>query len=341
MKRTTAIPKGTRETVVLPLSLLHKPQSALYPPAVYASPLRCRARQVLDLPKAGNRLQLILGLMVVIGLGLAVPMILDCLLLLAELLPYLSEGASVLWLLVLYGVLFGGVLIFFTLPLACAVYRMAVLMTEVHRRTEAGLPPETVGVFECLYPFTSAKAYGRTLYVGARALGSLLLTLAPSVAVILVAAWWIPLVSGAVPPIVYVLLWVAHIAVACLALVGMLIWSARGWGFGYLVFSRPEVPIRQVREVFRGYRRNVGLPLWLMLSFSGWIAVSCLAVFIPFLLHTVPYMLLSWASYGRYLADIHVSVGVEPVFPHPIEEVELRVGTAEALSPEIHVTEAS
>ncbi|MBQ9779675.1 MAG: hypothetical protein IJW00_01900 [Clostridia bacterium] len=298
-KKDMAMPKGICMPETAEASLEHT--SPMLHPAVYAAPLKKRAREVLNGHHAENRLTLILGLLIVLGIGFAIPAILDCLLLLAEILGALSDGGEVLWPVILCYALSGLALLFITLPLLASLYRLAVLMTPVNAKEGDGVP--RVRLFELLYPFTSSRAYGRTLWVALRGVGGFLLTFLPGVLLIASAFWWIPLVSQGLPTIVYVLLWVTVIAAACVSLWGMAVWSLRLSGYAYLVFSHPETTLSQVRREFAVCRGSYILPLWLLLSFGGWIALSVVAVFVPFVLHTCPYMLLSHASYGRYLAE--------------------------------------
>ncbi len=276
---------------------------APFPALMYAVPLRKRAGAVLNAPFSDNRLTLVLAIMSVLGLSLAAPMILDSLLMLADLLSLLSQPAQTTWVLILHGCLMGIVFVFFTLPLWGALCRMAVLMTEAHRCAEVGKPAEKIGLGECLYPFTSWKAYGRTLYVALRGMGHLLLAILPSAAVMIAAFWWMPMVKFALSPLVYVLLWVGNIAVSCLLLVLMTVLLVRNAGLAYYVFACPTRSLKDSVRAFKNSPSTGLLPVWTMLGYTGWIMLSIVAVFIPFLLHTLPHMLLAGASYGRFLMD--------------------------------------
>lgn len=275
-------------------------------PLLYAAPLRRRAGEVLELAGTDNRLNLILGLIVVLSLGLAVPLILDCLLLMAELLSLLSGGAEVMWIGILYGVLLIGTTLFLTVPLAASVYRMAVLMTVSHAKATQGTVPEKIGVGECLYAFTSADAYKRSLLVGGRALGRTLLCIAPAGGILGVAAWGLPKLAGLVPSIVYVLAWVLCIALAVVSVWLLLCYVSRGAGLGYAVMAQPEKPVGEILAQFSAIPRNGSLPTWMALGHLWRIALSALAVCVPLLIHTLPHVLLSCASYGRFLLDTDI-----------------------------------
>lgn len=308
-------PKGVDSTEAFDISLRNT--GVDFPSAVYAKPLRKRAKTVLDGALSGNRLTLVLGIMVTIGLGFAVPMMLDCLLVIADVLSALSDKGEVLWPVVTYAVVAIVVFALFTLPLLVSLFRMAALMMEAHTNAEWGRPQKRIGLGELLYPFTSLHAYGRTLLVALRSVAGVVLVLVPPAALIVAAAWWVPLVSSGLPGVVHVLLWIFNISAACVALAFLAVWRARAAGFGYLVFCRPDVSVKELYQTFKSCRRTAALPLWLLLSFVGWSLVSLLAVFIPFLVHTLPYMLLSAASYGRFLSDTRPSETGETI---PVSE---------------------
>ncbi len=297
----TLIPKGPHHPEALPIPL-DGSRSDL-PPVLLAAPLKKRASRVLDHAASRNRLTLVLGLMCVIGLGFAIPMILDCLLVIAELLTALSDSGKVLWPVILYAAVLSAVTIFFTLPLTAALFRMAVLMTEAHERDGLDGQRATVGLGELLYPFTSARAYGRTLYVALRGIGLFLLAILPSILLIVASVYLIPMVGDISLPLVEFFLWLIVITAACLALTGLSRLTARGTGLGYFVFVNDEVPLKDLRRDFEQTpHRSASLPLWMLCTYLGWILLSIIAVFIPFVIHTLPHMLLSWASYGRYLS---------------------------------------
>lgn len=292
-------PKGLYQCEPYELSP-DKPVAGL-PDVLLSAPLKKRAGRVLDETSARNRLTLVLGLMCVIGLGFAVPMILDCLPVIGEILTALSDDGSVLWPSVVYGILLAVVSLLFTLPLVAALFRMAALMMARSEQARDG--GSAVGLGELLYPFTSARAYGRTMYVALRGLGLLLLSILPSVAVVIAAAYLIPMVGAATLPLVAFFLWLIAIPAACLLLILLSRTAAKGTGLAYLIFTCPERPIAELRRDFRkNPRRGAALPLWMLAGYVGQVILSALAVCLPLVVHVLPHMLLSWASYGRYLA---------------------------------------
>ena len=302
MKHTQPTPLGISRAPVC--AELYEPAEqqtdpARIPPVLAASLAKRRAKLLLDLPGKEHRLQLILAELLVIFLSLAVPMMLDCLSFLIYTLPYFTDVKNLTWLVILRGVLWGANALLIALPLLCGLYRMAVLMVRASEDT--GTP---IGAWECLYPFTSWRAYTRTLYVGIRALFRLILTLLPPVVILWGAAWGLPLLGKYCPPILSVVLWMLAIAAACLTLLGMALWNARGAGFAYRVFAHPEQPLFALSDTFRSTPRRASTPLLMRLSLAGWFLLSMLAVLVPLLIHTLPYILLTEAVYGQSLENV-------------------------------------
>ena len=238
----TLTPKGVYREEPPPRSL--ETCASDLPAALMASPLRKQAKDILDAPGTENRLTLILGILAVIGLGFAVPMILDCLLVVADVLSFLSESGEVLWPAVLCIVLNAAVLLLFTLPLAAALFRMAVLMTEAIRKDARGEAVQAVSFSEIFYPFSSWSAYGRTQLVAWRWLLGRLCLLGLPVAVIALAAWWIPLVGTA-----EFLLWVINIIVVLCLLILTACCLCRGAGRSYLIFLHPEMSVKESKTL--------------------------------------------------------------------------------------------
>ena len=276
---------------------------ARLPSSVRAAHIRKNAKIILDLPGRDCRLRLILAQIAVIALSLAVPLILDCLSLLIYALPYVTDGKIPVWLLILRGILWGANILLVVLPLLAGLYRMAVLSVQ-----RSGEPPQTsgenfvdFGVWEFLHPFTSLRAYTCTLYVGIRVLFRTILILLPSAVIMLSVIWGIPILGHSCPAVLTAVLWVLAIALSCLSLWGMTVWGARSAGLAYFVFAYPERNLWEITTAFKRFSRDAATPLWMRLSLLGWFLLSALAVLVPLLLHTVPYILLSEAVYGQSL----------------------------------------
>ncbi len=296
-------------------------QAADVPSALMATPLQKRAKVVLDAAGTDNRLTLILGILVAIGLGFAVPMILECLLVVSEVLSLLSETKEVRWPVILCIALNLAAALGFTLPLVTALFRMAVLMTEAHRKEQQGETVQNVSFSEILYPFSSRSAYLRTQLVAWRWLLGMLCLLGIPVAVIAAAVWWIPLLCEGLPSVVGFLLWAFNIIVALGLLTLTVFCLCRFAGLGYLIFRHPEISVKELRCRFKTYHRPVGLPFHLAVGHTGWTLLSLVAVCVPFVLHTIPLMLLTGASYGRYLEESNAATEDQLLSePDPAEE---------------------
>lgn len=302
MKHTQPKPLGISRSPVC--AELYEPAEqqadpACSPPVLAASQAKRKAKLLLNLPGREHRLQLILAELLVIFLSFAVPMMLDCLSFLIYTLPYFTDVKNMTWLVILRGVLWGANALLIALPLLCGLYRMAVLMVRDAENTAT-----SIGAWECLYPFTSWRAYTRTLYVAIRALFRLILMLLPPVGILWGAVWGLPLLGEYCPLILCVVLWMLAIAASCLALLGLALWNARGAGLAYLIFSHPEQPLFVISDAFRSTPRRVSTPLLLRLSLAGWFLLSMLAVLVPLLIHTLPYILLTEAVYGQSLENV-------------------------------------
>ncbi len=308
MKHTPSAPIGISRVPVCVELPDHTPPQAepvRIPPVLAAAQTKRKAKIFLDLPGRDHRLQLILAQLLVIFLSLAAPMILECLSFLIYTLPYFTDVENLVWLVILRGVLWGANALLIALPLLCGLYRMAVLMVRSSENccgSENSQAP--IVAWECLYPFTSWRAYVRTLYVGIRALFRLILMLLPPVGILGAAVWGLPLLGRICPPLLCWVLWMMAIAAACLSCWGMALWNARGAGFAYLVFAHPEQALFDLSDAFKRAPRDAATPLLMRLSLAGWFLLSLLAVLVPLLLHTIPYILLSEAVYGQALENV-------------------------------------
>jgi hypothetical protein len=92
------------------------------------------------------------------------------------------------------------------------------------------------------------------------------------------------------------------VCLLCLALSFLVLFlSGRRMGFGYFVFVHESLPLGEVNRYYRGFVRPLIPALCLRVSLAGWVALSAVAVFVPFVFHTVPYGLCCSAAYGRLL----------------------------------------
>ncbi len=309
MKHTSPTPIGISRVPTcaeLPEHTDPRAEPTRVPPALAASEIRRNARILLDLPRKDHRLHLILAQLLVILLSLAVPMMLDCLSVVIYALPYFTGVENFAWLVILRGVLWGANLILIVFPLWGGLYRLAVLMVKSVEplSNTANERFQSVSAWECLYPFASGHAYARTLYVCIRAVLRVILMLLPPAAILWGAAWGLPLLSKICPPVLCSMLWMLAVAAVCLTLLVMALWNARGTGLAYWVFAHPEQSLLDLSEAFKSTPKGAEIPLLMRLSLLGWFILSFLAVLVPLLLHTVPYMLLCEAMYGRSFASV-------------------------------------
>lgn len=314
------MPLGTDADTALP-----RPETEHTPPpsdVVYTASIKKRAKAALNDSMSDNRLTLVLALIVTLCLGVAVFLLTEPLLVLAELSSASGAvvAATVLW--VLYALISMGATILLTCPLLTSVYRMAVLMMNAHGTVNPDGTKRRIGLGELFYPLTSASAYGRTLFVTLRSLGCCALFVGPAAVIVIAAAYGISALSPHVIPLVVFCLWLLAALLVCASLWLAARWTARLSGLAYMVFSCPDVPIGALRQEFRARRRSPALPLWMLLSFAGPALLAFAAVMMPLLLHTGPYMLLSWADMSRFLWKKHESETAEILAVAPAEVSE-------------------
>ena len=256
------------------------------------------AHTILDAEGAGNRLTLVLGLFVATGMGLFIPILLDCV---ALLVPILGGTAGV-WFSVIYEVLFWGSLLFVTLPLCMAVYRMAVSMVSVHDALcpDTLMPPK-IRLYECLYPFTSAKAYKRTLVAGLQVVLHLGGTVLLPWCFVRLTNIWLPTIIEMTSAPVFMTL--AQIGVAILLGLVWLLVGCKYHGYAYLVFAHPEMSLKDCIKRHRNCKKPGKEALRLTWVSLGRGILGALLVWIPLFLHTLPSLMLSWAVYDRDLFD--------------------------------------
>ena len=267
-----------------------------------AALVRRRARAVLNgLGGRGNRLTLVLASLVLLTVAVGIYSLSAG----GYTIAFLLLGDSPWPDMIAYALL--GVLgVTVGLPLMASVFRLACLMTlrAYPGSVSHDLPvtqdvPEPVAIF---YPFTSLRAYGRSLAIGLEALGwtvlwagiplggfRLLCLLFDYLALQGVSALLCDLMTLAVFPL-------------CLGFGGLMLFlSGRRAGFGFLAFVHEDLSLGEINRYFHGFKRGFVRPFILRMSMVGWIALSILAVLVPFVLHTIPYGLCCGAVYGAEL----------------------------------------
>lgn len=263
-----------------------------------ASDIRHSARGVLD-GEGGQRLTLVLAVIAVLTAGVSAYALGSA----TYAVGFLLAGDS-LWLnLAAYGVV-GLLGILGVLPLMMGAYRLACLAYPP-RDNGVVLPRTAVSpsMGELLYPFTTLRAYGRSLALGLELLGWCIL-----VAVIPTAGEWgltvvldYLTVAGYMPEVWFEpLVSLGGLGFSSFGLL-MLFLSGYRAGFAYLAFVHDPLPLGEVNRYFKGFRRSFFRPLALRLSLLGWVVLSILAVLVPFVAHTIPYGMCCSAVYGGEL----------------------------------------
>jgi hypothetical protein len=153
---------------------------------------------------------------------------------------------------------------------------------------------------ELFYPFTSLRAYGRTMAVAMEGLGFAVLTVGVPILLFRLALLPLELLKGSFPFLHG--LAVAALVLICLAL-GLLAFflSGKRAGFGYFVFVHEGMTLTDVGRYYRGFKRPL-LPVFcLRVSLFGWYVLSVMGILLPFVLYTAPYGLCTAAVYSRNL----------------------------------------
>ena len=190
----------------------------------------------------------------------------------------------------------------FVLPLMGSLWRMACLMTAPDGEVVDGLPVSApqVTLTELFYPFTSLRAYGRTMAVMAESLLFLLAGLGVPILAFRLASHILDGVAD-FPPLFRTLI------LAAVVFLGI------GWGFlvflisgcraglGYFVFVHENMLLTDVCRYYRCFRRPLFPAFCLRVSLLGWVALSVAGICVPFVFHTIPYGLCCFAQYGRTL----------------------------------------
>ena len=274
--------------------------------ALSAAEIRRRGRAILD-GGGGQRLTLILA--VITGLAAAVGVFV-----LGEMVyisGYLIFGSQ-LWLTVAYYAVMGVAGVFGLLPLLVGIYRPACLaypprdngvilpsLTHSPEKTSGQFPALT----EIFHPFTSWRAYGRSLAVGLEILGWFAGMIAiPVAGYRYLTILWDYLTAAGYLPEGFQGLLTSLTMLGCISF-GVLALFLSGYraGFAYLAIVHEDLPLGEVNRYFGGFRRSFVRPFALRLSFAGWVAVSIVGILVPFVAHTIPYLLCCGAVYGAEL----------------------------------------
>lgn len=266
-----------------------------------AADMRRRAGGVLD-DGRGIRLTLVLAVVVVLTATVGAYILGEA----VYGLGFLLLGESV-WADVAAYAVMGALGLFGVLPLMMGAYRLACL-SYPPRRGDETLPvvaSSTVApaLADLFYPFTSLRAYGRTFALVLGFLGWLTLAVAvPAVgfralSLLLTYAVEEGMLEAALRGPLTLLGGILCLAFGIL----MLFLSGYRAGFSYLAFVHEPLSLGEVSRYFKGFRRSFIRPFVLRVSLLGWVAVSILAVLVPFVAHTIPYGMCCGAVYGAEL----------------------------------------
>ncbi len=217
----------------------------------------------------------------------------------------LAFGES-LWLSPACDGLYYALLLLLVLPLAGSTYRIAALIAASQMSPPTPLSgmddtPAAPSLSDIFYPFTSFRAYGRTLLVAGEALLWFLLILALPVLLFRVTTLPLAYLSDCAP-ILHGLATIARPVICGLVGLGMLLLSGRRAGLGYYLFTCSRMTARDTARFLHSLHRPLLPILCLRLSFAGWAALSVAGLGFPFLFHTGPLGLMAAAVYARSLA---------------------------------------
>ena len=247
--------------------------------------------------RCGHRLTFVLALVTVLTAAIALYMAVACMSMAGDILfgeaVWVDAVASVLLVALCLGLI---------LPLIASVYRLACLMAAPDGTVTDGLPVSVPAatLAELFYPFTSFRAYGRTLAVAMEGLGFTVLTVGVPILLFRLALLHLELLKESFPFLHG--LAVAALVLICLSL-GLLAFflSGKRAGFGYFVFVHEGMTLTDVGRYYRGFKRPL-IPAFIQrVSLWGWYALSVVGILVPFLFYTIPYGLCCAAVYSSRL----------------------------------------
>lgn len=243
-----------------------------------------------------HRLILTLAVIIVMTVSIALYAAVGCLAMAGS----LVFGDTV-WVDAVANVLLVALLLGLALPLAVSLGRLACLMAapdgEVVNSMAVSVPtPDLVQFF---YPFTSLRAYGRTMAVGMEKLAFLLV--GAGLPILGGRLAYLSMITAGIRP------WICGLAVAGMVILGLgwgffvLLLAGKRMGFAYFVFVYEALPLSEANRYFRTLRRPLRFALRLRVTMLGAYALSMLGICVPFVFHSIPLGLCCKAVYGRDL----------------------------------------
>ncbi len=262
-----------------------------------AAAIRRQARGILNSRSGGvsHRLTLALSAVLILTAAIALYAAVACLAMAGYIL-FENTAAVDLVADILLALLGFGLI----LPLMVSLRRLTALRAAPDGAAAGQSPLPEATLAELFYPFTSFRAYGRTMAVACEGLGFLLLGL--GIPILGLHLSYMALSATALPA---PLQWLILAAEGILGLGwGFLVFflSGKRFGWSYFVFLREELSLSDAYRLFGSLQRPLLPVLCLRLSLLGWVGLSILGLGVPFVLHTLPYALCCSAAYSRSLA---------------------------------------
>ena len=266
-----------------------------------AGEIQRSARAVLGGHSGGisHRLLLTLSVITVLTVSIALYTAVACL----ATAGYLVFGENALWVDVVSNILLVALGLTLALPLAVSVGRLASLMAapdgEVLRGMAVSVP--TPALSELFYPFTSLRAYGRTMAVGMEGLAFLLCGI--GVPILAGRLVWLSMQTAGMAPWLRALIMTGMVLLGIGWGFGTLLLSGLRAGFGYFVFVHEELSLGDVNRYYRSLRRPPLPALCLCVQLVLLYALSVVAICVPFVFHSIPFGFCCRAVYGGSLAE--------------------------------------
>ena len=263
-----------------------------------AKEIKGLARAVLGGHSGGlsHRLTLTLGVILLITVSIALYAAVACLALAGE-----FALGDALWIDAVANCLLVMLELGLTYPLVVSLGRLSCLMAapdgEVSHGMAVSVP--TPDLTEIFYPFTSLRAYGRTMAVGMEALAFLLCGI--GLPVLLGRLAWLSMLTAGWETWLRGLIMVGIVILGLGWGFGVLLLSGRRMGFGHFVFVHEELSLGDANRYYRTLNRPLLPALCLRLHLLGLYALSVVAICVPFVFHSIPFGFCCKAVYGREL----------------------------------------
>ena len=243
-----------------------------------------------------HRLTLTLGVILLITVAIALYAAVACLALAGE-----FALGDALWIDAVANCLLVMLELGLAYPLVVSLGRLSCLMAapdgEITHGMAVSVP--TPDLTEIFYPFTSLRAYGRTMAVGMEALAFLLCGI--GLPVLLGRLAWLSMLTAGWETWLRVLT-MTGIVILSLGWAGVvLLLSGRRMGFGYFVFAHEELSLGDANRYYRTLDRPLLPALCLRLHLLGLYALSVVAICVPFVFHSIPFGFCCKAVCGRDL----------------------------------------